>query len=800
MPTASRTRWLALNYAATIFLSAFLLFQVQPLVSKYILPWFGGSPAVWTTCMLFFQSLLFAGYAYAHFSAQRLSTKQQAVLHLAVILTALVAILLLGAVPGESWKPTDSNDPVGRILLLLTASVGLPYFVLSTTGPLIQSWFSRSFPGRTPYRLYALSNVGSLLALLSYPVLFERLFDVRDQATYWSWGFAAFAILCGLAAIWSWRPISTSLQSAQSEGPAAEGLAVATTAGATPDQAAAPSLWHRALWLLLPAAASTALLATTNHVCTDVAVMPFLWVVPLALYLVTFIVAFDHPRWYRPALIAAATILAIYGTAIGIGGTDLYDCGIPGACIKWLCDRWTGTTTESPTIRVTLLPYLALSFGAMFGICLLCHGELVRLRPDPKHLTAFYLMISAGGAIGGIFVTLIAPHIFKTYYEWELSTYFGYLLAVGLLLREIVRVSYRGRDTTNFNLARFAPLALPLAFIAVIGWIDLCDYLKYGAKGVQFRARNFFGTLVVQEFDKDNLDHYTIFKHGVTTHGMQFLADERRSQPTTYYSQFGGVGRAINYLKALPQAPPLSDDDEQNAKLVAEFRRAHPDPTATQAAAVESPSQSGLKIGAVGLGVGTIGAYVGQGDSICFYEINPAVIDIATGGKWFTFLEDCQKRGGHVDTKLGDARLTIERELHDEPSKHYDLLVLDAFSGDAIPVHLLTEEAFKVYMQRLATHDADGRHGVIAVHIQNHYVGLEPVVRALGQRFGLKYVRIKNPKIRGVGVYASEWMILSKDDGLIAALAPFAAADPDAAPKPAILWTDGRSNLFDVLK
>jgi spermidine synthase len=208
-----------------------------------------------------------------------------------------------------------------------------------------------------------------------------------------------------------------------------------------------------------------------------------------------------------------------------------------------------------------------------------------------------------------------------------------------------------------------------------------------------------------------------------------------------------------------------------------------------------------LKIGAVGLGIGTIGAYVGPGDSIRFYEINPAVIDIAAGGKWFTFLEDCQKRGGHVDTKLGDARLTIERELLDEPSKRYDLLVLDAFSGDAIPVHLLTEEAFKVYMQRLGTHDADGRDGVIAVHIQNHYVGLEPVVRALAERFGLKYVRIKNPKIPGVGVYASEWMILSKDEGLIQSLAPFAAApDPDAAPKPAILWTDGRSNLFDVLK
>jgi hypothetical protein len=762
--------------------------------------------------MLFFQSLLFAGYAYAHFSSQRFSVKQQAVLHLAVILTALVAILVLGAVPGEGWKPTDSADPVGRILLLLTASVGLPYFVLSTTGPLIQAWFSRSFPGRTPYRLYALSNVGSLLALLSYPIVFERLFDVRDQATYWSWGFAAFALLCGAAAIWSWSsesfikpqppvaPANPSRDRKEADAAATvEGLAVADAAN-VPSAESPPSLCHRALWLLLPAAASTTLLATTNHVCTDVAVMPFLWVVPLALYLVTFIVAFDHPRWYQPAIVAIATLAAIYGTAIGIGGTDLYDCGVPGALINWLRDHLAGTATESPTMHIDFVPYLVLSFGAMFGICLLCHGELVRLRPHPKYLTAFYLMISAGGALGGIFVTLIAPHIFQTFFEWELSTYVGYLLAIGLLLRELVRASLGSPSAMGFNLNKFVPLALPLAVVAVIGWIDLCGYLKYSAKGVQFRDRNFFGTLVVQEFDKNNADHYTIFKHGVTTHGMQFLADDRSSQPTTYYSQFGGVGRAIGYLKSLPQAPQLSDDDEQNKKTVAEFRRAHPDPTATRTAAAESPSPSGLKIGAVGLGVGTVAAYVGAGDSIRFYEINPAVIDIATGGKWFTFLEDCQKRGGHVDTKLGDARLTIERELHDEPATHYDLLVLDAFSGDAIPVHLLTEEAFKVYLQRLATRNADGRDGLIAIHIQNHYVGLEPVVRGLAERFGLKYVRIKNPKIRGVGVYASEWMILSKDDGLITALTPFAAANPDAAPKPAILWTDGRSNLFDVLK
>ncbi|HEY2883528.1 MAG TPA: hypothetical protein VGJ15_13870, partial [Pirellulales bacterium] len=728
MPNSPR-RWLALNYAATIFISAFLLFQVQPLVSKYILPWFGGSPAVWTTCMLFFQSLLFAGYAYAHFSAQHLRPRQQAVLHLAIILMALV-VVFLGVVPSESWKPGEnSTDPVGRILLLLGASIGLPYFVLSTTGPLVQSWFAKSFPGRTPYRLYALSNIGSLLALLSYPVLFERLFDVKYQAWFWGCGFMVFAGLCAGAAInlWKLREIAAangnggSTADADDGQAAMAGLEVDPTAhaddAALPDRA--PPLWQRTLWLVLPALASITLLATTNHVCTDVAVMPFLWVIPLALYLTTFIVAFDHPRWYKPGLIALATLVSIYWVGVGKGETDLFDLGVVGGWIGNVCHWVRGVSPSQPIdsleIYVGLYPFLAINFLAMFGMCLLCHGELVRQKPHPRYLTSFYLMISAGGAIGGILVTLVAPHLFKTYFEWDLITYLGFIASAGVLLWTIVRAASLTTSGMTIGKPLAALLTVLLLFAATVGGIDLYTNLagSYSTSGVLSRSRNFFGTLLVREFKVDSTEHYLEFKHGATTHGRQYVFKGRAIEPTTYYTEFGGVGRAIDYFNDLPQAPALVEVEERaeaaekagmskadiktqekadkaaNATVAAKVRDAeHARGFAGQNDA--GKRKSGLKIGAVGLGAGTLASYVGPGDSITFYEINPAVIDIADSGKYFTFLPDCRKRGGKCDVKLGDARLTLDRELHDADPQRFDLLVLDAFSGDAIPAHLLT--------------------------------------------------------------------------------------------------------------
>ncbi|HEY2883342.1 MAG TPA: hypothetical protein VGJ15_12930 [Pirellulales bacterium] len=821
MAKLSRGGWLALNYAATIFISAFLLFQVQPLVSKYILPWFGGSPAVWTTCMLFFQTVLFAGYAYAHFTQQWFRPKLQALIHLAIILMALV---LLRVVPDESWKPRESIDPIGRILLLLAFSVGLPYFVLSTTGPLLQAWFAKSFPGKTPYRLYALSNFGSLLALLSYPIFFERRFDVAHQAGIWSWGFWGFAVLCGAAALNLWIMFSAegsgitvhnsiampamALPVPSESEQAAQGLVTATPNEIDDHhekiEDRAPHWWQRILWLALPAFACVALLATTNHVCTDVAVMPFLWVIPLSLYLLTFIIAFDHPRWYRPTPIALLTVLAIYGVGIGKGETDVFDCGLSGKLLHWASDRlatWRGLPMESypasPEITIGLVPYLILNFVAMWGICMLCHGELVRQRPHPRYLTAFYLLISAGGALGAMAVTLLAPHIFNTFYEWELTTFIGYLLCVGIVLWAVGRWAFAvGGDPPARNSLRMLWLA-PLVVVAAIGWIDLSNYLGYTSNGVLFRTRNFFGTLLVREFEVGEPDHYIVFKHGATTHGMQFAAADKRGEPTTYYTPYGGVGRTINYLHGLPQAPPV----DEKSKL---------DNLPVLNSGAAKTSVKGLKIGAVGLGTGTLAAYAEPGDSISFYEINPAVVDIANDDKWFTFLTDCRQRGAQCETKLGDARLTMENELRAGKPQHFDLLVLDAFSGDAIPVHLLTEEAFeKIYLPHLATAAVDGRDGTIAIHITNHYVDLEPVIRGLAERFGFESVRIENPKIHDQAIFHADWIILSRNKALIAALASYGKTpelSPDQAPrtvapaKPAILWTDGRSNLFDVLK
>lgn len=794
-----RARWLAINFAATIFVSAFLLFQIQPLVSKYILPWFGGTPAVWTTCMLFFQTLLFAGYAYAHFSQVWLRPKWQAIVHLCLIVVALV---FLRVVPSDVWKPTDSLQPVGRILLLLVASVGLPYFVLSSTGPLIQAWFARAYPGRIPYRLYALSNVGSLLALLSYPFLFERIWDVPHQATFWSLGFYLYAALCALAAIAiglafrsagraSSDPEVTELHTANPAFSELPEQPVADNAGAnggSPEHPKlaqkAPTLLARVLWLALPAFASTTLLAITNHVCTDVAVMPFLWVVPLSLYLLTFIIAFDHPRWYRPVLMSLFTMAAIYTVAMvffsGQSRIHTEMSGIPGQLIEWtgqginaiykVCSHTKENLFDPKTPPVGFMTYAGMNFAALLGICMLCHGELFRLRPHPRYLTGYYLMISAGGALGGVAVSLLAPRVFVTFFEWNLSLFLGFVLASWLILRAILKYvagETRGEKGSK-NLAIFASAFVVGVLLTTWGGIyDICEYFGRTGDSVVLRERNFFGTLQVNDSDvKNDEEHCHVLKHGRITHGLQFVSEEKRHIPTTYYSPQSGVGRTIGFYR-------------------------------------ESKKLHGMRIGAVGLGTGTLAAYAEQGDSIRFYEINPAVIEISEPGKWFTYLKDCKTRGGHYDIVLGDARLTLERELQNHQPQKFHVLVLDAFSGDAIPVHLLTDEAMQSYVAQLAATSDSDEDGALAIHITNRYVDLEPVVRALAEKYGFGYVLINN-KDGEDEAFSSNWMVLSRNKALMKELEAYAETPPEerTPPQPkkkAVLWTDAQSNLFEVL-
>src|SRR4051812_3543117 len=347
-PSTTTNRGLALVYAATIFTSAFLLFQIQPMISKAILPWFGGTPAVWTVCLLFFQSLLFAGYAYAHFTSAWLRPSQQAGLHVLVLIAALA---LLNVLPDSTLQPRGDADPTTAILTILAVTIGLPYLVLSATGPLLQAWFARSFPGRTPYRLYALSNVGSLLALLSYPFLFERQFDLSGQARLWSIGFIAFAFLCAFAA-WRLRKVP---EAGAGKSPRFEAVAgIEPHSDVIPVEVAEPKAGHLLMWLLLPAFASIVLMATTNHISTDVAVVPMLWIVPLALYLLTFIIAFDRPGWYWPTTIAILTLIAIYPASAlyknnNVGTIKLYKCGMTGRVIESVAEVFRKTPEESET-------------------------------------------------------------------------------------------------------------------------------------------------------------------------------------------------------------------------------------------------------------------------------------------------------------------------------------------------------------------------------------------------------------------------------------------------------------------
>jgi spermidine synthase len=708
---------LGLVFASTILVSAFLLFQVQPLISKYILPWFGGSPAVWTTCMLFFQVVLFGGYTYAHLLTRYLSPKGQGIVHLSLMALA-IAIMLPSIAPAATWKPEGASHPTGRILLLLSATVGLPYFVLSTTGPLVQAWFARTWPGRSPYRLYALSNIGSLAALVTYPFVFEPAFGSDTQAGLWTAAFGLFAVLCGVSALWVFRLRRESGTTGEEAEADAAGVLVAPGQPAT----AAPSVGRRILWVTLPACASMMLLATTNYVCQDVAVMPFLWVVPLSLYLLTFIISFDHPRWYRPlpmSILALALLLLSAGAA-----DDLI------SLLK---------------IHTNYLHELALYFSTMFFACLICHGQLVRLRPDPKHLTEYYLLISAGGALGGIFVSLIAPQIFRTHFEWTLG------LGASILLAGAVAI-WEAKQRTK--LAWREPWGLWAASgvvgLAAIGGIY---WLARGAADnprTVYEARNFYGTIAVLEYDRDNpAEHRRYFFSGGTVHGKQFVDPEKRHLPVSYFAPHTGIGRTLTYFQSQPDT----------------------------------------RVGIIGMGVGVVAAYAKPGHYFRFYEINEEVADVAR--HYFTYLSDCE---GKCDVILADGRLALEQELaHGEPQR-FNVLVLDAFNGHAPPVHLLTDEAFQIYLQRLQPD------GVIVVNVTNRYINLVPVVKAAAKKHGLGVTQVMTEYEPDKLYNRTHFMMLSKNQDFLAANPPV-LIEEDVQPEFEVpLWTDQYSNLFTILK
>jgi MFS family permease len=796
MPDAApraKTWWLSLNFALTIFVSAFLLFQVQPLISKFILPWFGGGPAVWTTCMLFFQTLLFAGYLYAHLSVKLLSPARQGLVHVVLLVAALV-LTLPSIAPSVSWKPDNSEYPEWKIMALLAVCVGLPYLMLSSTGPLLQAWFARTFPGRSPYRLYALSNVGSLLALVSYPFVFEPALDNFQQSYGWSWGFALFVVLCGYAAIHTWNQGRTAAVTAARAG-------VPASAKATDEPA--PAWYQPIVWIALPAFASMMLLATTNHVCQDVAVIPFLWVVPLSLYLLSFIISFDHERWYiRPFFAIAGLVFLYLATATPNFKLDMGGKITLISFAKQTIERWYNgppldvESAEPPAAdEVTDEEYkpkyrfepevdyrgeLVIHFAALFCVCMICHGELVRVRPAPRYLTLFYLMISAGGALGGIFVSLIAPVIFDSFLEWNIGVLGGvvltalvFLLSTGVFQHFDEVTGSTKRKERGWSLLRWSAMlllfAVPWLVLSGIAWSDMMKMLRPDEENIIAQTRNFYGALRVQEeFPDDPVNRRRLLYNGRIIHGMQFM-DEDQRVPTTYYSSDSGIGRAVGFFR----------------------------------------SQPNMRIGVVGLGTGTMAAFaIEKGHYTRFYEINPEVEEFSN--EYFTYRKNSP---GPVDVMMGDARLTLEREAETDPQR-FDILVLDAFSGDAIPTHLITREAFEIYLKHV-----DISNGIIAVHISNRYLDLVPVVRGLCEHFKLKSIRI-NASGEGVGAYNSEWICVTNNQAFLDTHSaddeyetdwfpqfmffageeePHAAFETIRNWPRAILWTDAHSNLFEIL-
>ena len=703
------TRWtrLAVLYAGTIFVSAFLLFEVELLISLYILPWFGGSPAVWNTCLLFFQTTLLAGYVYAHVSEHYFSPRARLSAHLALLVAALATLPIA---PSDAWKPADSDYPIVRILTLLAACVGPAFFVLSSTGPLVQAWFSQTLPGRSPYRLYSLSNVGSLLALLSYPFVVEPALDGATQSLWWSVGFVLFVILSGTAC---WQ--TARLRSAAASASPASATVAGQHATAADEQP--PSLARRLGWLALPAFASMLLPATTNHVCQDVASIPFLWVMPLSLYLLSFIIAFDHERWYRRLPYGLAAMIAIYLTA-GMYSPGVWSAGWLGTVHRWI---W-GDTAGAWQVSFSLPLELACEFSALFAICMLCHGELFRLRPAPRYLTSYYLMIAAGGPVGGVFVALIAPTLFSSYVEWKLGIVGGFVLAAVITFALAGRPAAGGLPAWRPKFAvalRFGGIVLALAALVEIGHFMRGDELS--TRPILAQVRNFYGVLAVADEDAENpAQHTHVLFHGLTNHGMQLVDPDLRQTPIAYYIPESGIGQVLRYYGR----------------------------------------QDTLRVGIVGQGAGALAVYLrGPGQTMRFYEINPEVPRLAE--EYFTYLADARERGATIELVLGDARLTLERELVQPQA--FDVLALDAFSGDSIPNHLLTKEAFDIFLRHLAPN------GAMMVHISNRYLDLAPVVYGLAGHFGLQAKRIFSVDAKHGG-WGADFIVLSHNAEMLATL------------------------------
>lgn len=754
-------------YVVTTFLSAFLLFMVQPMMGKLLLPWFGGAAAVWTTCMLFFQVALLLGYGYAHMLSSWLRPKMQAWVHTGLLVLSGAMMLVLHArwgspvLPDDAWKPTGTEAPVPLILLLLLVSIGLPYVLLSATSPLLQRWFSLAGHGEKTYRLYAVSNAGSLLGLLGYPLVTERLLTLPMQAGVWAVAFVVFAAGCVVCA----------LQMRQHE-------AVVTTDLTAKERLAPLTVL---CWLLLASSTSAMLLAVTNQLCQEVAAVPFLWVLPLAIYLLTFIICFDRPQWYQRRWFVPVTVLLTLIVLI----------------------------TAFLGVRLKIPAHAAANGAFLFAFCMTCHGELVGLKPPSWYLTFFYLIIALGGALGGVFVGIAAPLLFTSYWEFNIMATLSWVVLAVVFGRDRQSFFFKG-DRWHFHLLVFilsytvlrvamtispALRKLPPWLLGLEASILVCGLLaallglifrrasfpssKYWPRilvgAVIFLAecfmvvrinvprdrtlaadRNFFGTLRVQVVPGRSKEQpaFVQLTHGQINHGLQFLDEPLRRLPVSYYGPRSGADTAVSL---------------------------HPRRLAAQP----------MRIGVLGLGTGTMAAYAQAGDEVRFYEINPVVIDyVSRKPPLFSYISDSL---GKVDIRQGDARLLMERELAAGQAQKFDVLVIDAFSSDSIPVHLLTREAFQLYARHMR--DADS---IIAVNISNRFLDFKDLMATTAAQMDQTSLLIEVVQI-GLQTSPSSWMLITQS----AAFTSNTEVQKRSIiwkPRRELLWTDAFSNLLHLLR
>jgi len=693
-------------FSLTIFFSSFLLFQIQPILGKYILPWFGGTSTVWTTCMMVYQLLLLGGYIYAHL-VSGMSVRSHVRIHLSILVFSFVLFVCFWfrwatpITPGPAWRPVDSSAPVLKIVEILLVCIGLPFLILSSTSSLVQKWFSILNPGKSPYGFYMISNIGSMLALVTYPFLFEPFFRLRTQATIWSSVYIIFLLICGACAVMvftknrSWRggELTTGQDGTREQ-----------LQGACP----VPPVKMHLAWLILSFLPCVLLLATSSEMTQEVAPIPLLWVLPLVLYLLSFIISFS-PRTILPQ--------------------GIYILMVPvSAFMTWMVLQHIEKFGTIASLTVFSL--------MLFSCCMLCNTTLYSLRPAPVHLTRYYVVIAFGGALGGLFVGLAAPLMFNHYLEFFIGLILCCAIATGMILW------CRKQGWMRF-------LWIPMAAFSIVVIILLCQRSVLWYRNTLLRSRNFYGVLSVRTFKAPFKWVKHTLVHGRTNHGMQLLNSPMELSPVSYYGKGSGIWHAMQRYSLKP-----------------------------------------LRIGIVGLGAGMMSVYARPGDYMRFYEINPEIVRIAKDRKYFTYLSECP---AEMDIVMGDARLSLERELKQGNAQQFDVLVLDAFNSDAVPVHLLTREAFELYLKHLKPG------GIIAVDVSNSYIDLFPAIWAQKNYFNLDGALIFKKAEDKRLIDNSIWIILSSDSSLFLMPSIKAVSFDSSRIRKMEGWTDDYSSLLPLL-